>query len=299
MLIHAAAILPLNSDSLVESLREFALFSLEHLSPGPDSEVSIALSESGAKSNRVLAGKLPPETKGFQLELLSRAPALTASQFLEATVSAKFDKTSSQVSATISVLPDPFALIDALAEVLPPTGRGTMLFLNFVGWRLRGDTSATTVDGRFSRYIHGAHSVSAGLTLHIQALSLKDPSVAVTVAQAAERTGLQFGKVSAGFSSKAKPSAIPRAAEQAVDPRLQPPSPENQLNILFSFDEAMARASDQVHAHFDDLKDIPLLWTEWNAFQKRLGDVMKGKKENLNLPSHLKRFMRERFPGFL
>ncbi len=86
--------------------------------------------------------------------------------------------------------------------------------------------------------------------------------------------------------------------EQPIDPRLQPPSAEDQLNVLFSFDEAMARASDQVHAVPDDLKDIPLLSGPWNAFQKRFGDVMAGTKESINFPSHLKRFMRERFPAF-
>ncbi len=65
-----------------------------------------------------------------------------------------------------------------------------------------------------------------------------------------------------------------------------------------TFDEALARASDVVGARPDDLDRVPLLFSQHGGFNKRMQDVMAGKKASVNLPAMLERFMRERFPSY-
>ncbi len=65
-----------------------------------------------------------------------------------------------------------------------------------------------------------------------------------------------------------------------------------------AFDEALARASDMIGAQPDDLDRVPLLFSQHGGFNKRMQDVMAGKKASINLPAMLERFMRERFPSY-
>ena len=74
--------------------------------------------------------------------------------------------------------------------------------------------------------------------------------------------------------------------------------PEEKLILLRVLDEAMARTSDEIHALSEDLANIPLLFGRSDGFKKRMADVQAGKKETVNLPSHLKRFMKENFPDY-
>lgn len=60
----------------------------------------------------------------------------------------------------------------------------------------------------------------------------------------------------------------------------------------------MARTSDQIHARTEDLAEFPLLFGRSGGFEKRVADVQAGKKETVNLPSHLKRFMKQHFPEY-
>jgi len=318
MLIHSGADIPLQATSLVEALRAFARFVQQHLSQGPGSEVSIAIAETGARANEALAFSLPDDTKEFGLGRLPAGSALTAAQFRKEVASAKPKKTRSQVRVTASTISDVFALLDRVAAALPPSGRGTMLLVHLTGWRMAGDVAAAplttvpptsqrevapaanttpAVDATFSRFRHGAHDISATAGLRFHALSLKDPIVTATIAAASAQTGLRFGKPMAGFAAGEDRKAIPQIA-QVADPRLQPPSQEAQLIALLSFEEAIARAAVQVGARTEDLTGIPLLFSRGRGFDKRMHDVMAGKKESVNLPSRLKRFMKEHFPDY-
>ncbi len=83
-----------------------------------------------------------------------------------------------------------------------------------------------------------------------------------------------------------------------LDPRLESAAPEARLILPRVFDEVMARTSDQIRARTEDLAGIPLLFGRSGGFEKRMTDVRAGKKETVNLPSHLKRFMKQHFPEY-
>lgn len=76
------------------------------------------------------------------------------------------------------------------------------------------------------------------------------------------------------------------------------PATETRLILLRVLDEAMARTSDQIHARTEELAEIPLLFGRSSGFEKRMADVQAGKKETVNLPSQLKRFMKQQFPEY-
>ena len=318
MLIHSGADIPLQTTSLGDALRDFARFVQQHLSTEPGSEVSIAIAETGARANGILTFSLPDDTKEFVLGHSAVGSSLTAAQFRQAAASAKPKKTRSQVRVSASAIPDVFALLDRLAAALPPSGRGIMLFIRLTGWRMASDVAAAppaalpttshpevapgatpspAFDATFSRFRHGAHDISATAGLRFHALSLKDPTVAATIATVSAQTRLRFGKPMAGFAAGDDRKAMPQMA-QVADPRLQPPSQEAQLIVLLSFEEAMARASSQIGARTEDLAAVPLLFSRSGGFDKRMRDVMARKKENVNLPSRLKHFMKELFRDY-
>jgi hypothetical protein len=83
-----------------------------------------------------------------------------------------------------------------------------------------------------------------------------------------------------------------------LDQSLEAATREARLILLRVFDEVMARTSDQIHARTADVAEIPLLFGRSGGFEKRMADVQAGKKETVNLPSHLKRFMKEHFPEY-
>lgn len=89
-----------------------------------------------------------------------------------------------------------------------------------------------------------------------------------------------------------------RRASVQVGRHLEPGAPEARLILLRVFDEVMARTSDQIRARTEDLAGIPLLFGRSGGFKKRMTDVQAGKKETVNLPSHLKRFMKQHFPEY-
>lgn len=83
-----------------------------------------------------------------------------------------------------------------------------------------------------------------------------------------------------------------------IGPRLESAAPEAQVILLRVFDEVMARSSDEIRARPEDLAEVPLLFGRSGGFKKRMADVQAGKKEAVNLRSHLKRFMKQHFPEY-
>jgi len=83
-----------------------------------------------------------------------------------------------------------------------------------------------------------------------------------------------------------------------LDPLSESATPEFRLILVRVFDEVMARTSDQIRARTEDLAEIPLLFGRSGGFEKRMTDVQAGRKETVNLPSHLKRFMKQHFPEY-
>jgi hypothetical protein len=82
------------------------------------------------------------------------------------------------------------------------------------------------------------------------------------------------------------------------DRSLEPSTPEAWLVVLRAFDEAMARTSDSIGARPEDLSEIPLFFGRSGGFRKRMADLQAGKKGTVNLPSLLKRFMKQHFPEY-
>jgi hypothetical protein len=297
MLIHARANIPLQSDSLVQALSEFAVLVRQYFATRQNAEISIAIGESGARANEVLARYLPGDTKEFGLGMLPIGPPLTGGQFRESIALGRPKKTRSQIRVSAAAIPDLSALLDDLAGVLPPSGRGIMLLVNLTGWQIAGDDSAIApaADATFSWFRKGARPLSASAGIRFHALSLKDPVVAETIAAASERTKLRFGKPVSSFPANTIASAQP---SPRPDPRLLTPAPDAQLVVLLSFEEAMARAADQIGARPEDLANVPMLFSRSSGFGKRMRDAIAGKKESVNLPSRVKRFMKELFPHY-
>ncbi|HEX7961946.1 MAG TPA: hypothetical protein VF493_18645, partial [Terriglobales bacterium] len=160
------------------------------------------------------------------------------------------------------------------------------------------DVNGPAVDASFSRYRHGAQVRSASLSLRFQALSLKDRIVADTTAAASRLVELRFDKPMAAFSQSS--TLLPSGAAPVLVPdrRLQPPSPEAQLIVLQTFWEALARAADKIGARTAELDSVPLLFSRFGSGEKRMRDVMAGKREKIDLPSRVKRFIKKHFPEY-
>ena len=75
-------------------------------------------------------------------------------------------------------------------------------------------------------------------------------------------------------------------------------SPRSELIVRQCFDEALGRASYVIGAQAEDLERVPLLFSQHDGFNKRMQDVLAGKKAAISLPTTLKRFMHERFPSY-
>lgn len=292
MLIHAGASIPVIDESLVVALREFTEFVQQNLCARSGSDVCLTIFEPGARANLALALKLPDDTEEFFPAWLPAAAPVTAARFRQAVAVGKPKKTRSSINVNASIVPDLSGLLNAIAETIPPSGRGIMIMVHLRGWSIAGESHDILMDATFSRFRHGARDISAGVGLRFQVLSLKDPAVKETIARASARMKLKFAEPLASFCGTEQEVAIGQVP-QAADPRLQRPTPEAQLIVLQTFDEAMARAAEQCGARREDLASIPLLFGRSDGFDKRMKDVMAGKKENVNLPSRLKRFMKD------
>lgn len=296
MLIHAMAKFPLRSESLSDALAQVADYARQHLVTAKESEIYFAVGERGARINRVLAALIPSDAKEFYLGTSRVGAPLTSAQFLDEVAKSKPERTHSMVTLKASDLRDPLAPYGELARVVPASGRGVLLIFTLRGWRFGGDVVAD-VDFTLSRFRHGARAISAGLNIRFHALSLKDPVVKATIAAASEVGVVKFGKPMVAFAgAENMPFGAP--ATPVADARLERPAPEAQVVVLKAFEEALARASDQIGAKPEDLATVPLLFSRSGGFDKRMKDVMAGKNEAINLPSRLKRFVREQFPAY-
>jgi hypothetical protein len=60
----------------------------------------------------------------------------------------------------------------------------------------------------------------------------------------------------------------------------------------------LARTAVEIAARPEELQQVPLLFAKSSAFDKRMSDVRAGRKQSINFPSRLRRFMKESFPGY-
>jgi len=297
VLIHSLASLRLRSETLTGALTEVAGYAREHLVAAAHSEVAISIGERGARIHQVLAPLLPADAKEFYLGTLRVGAPLTAGQFLSAVARSGPLQTHSLITLGAAALRDPLSICDELSRVVPATGRGVTLLFILRGWRFREDAPEADVDLTLSRFRHGARAISAGLSVRFLALSLKDPAVKTTIAAASACAGVPFGRAIGGFAAAAN-VLFGAPATPIADERLKAPEPQSQLTVLKTFDEALARASDESGAKREDLASLPLLFSRTKGFDKRLHDVMAGKNESINLPARLKRFVRDQFSSY-
>ena len=124
---------------------------------------------------------------------------MTAARFRQTVAVDKPKKTRSSINVKASVVPDLSGLLNAIAETLPPSGRGIMIMVHLRGWSIAEETDDILVDATVSRFRHGARDISAGVGLRFQALSLKDPAVKETIARASARMKLKFAEPLASF----------------------------------------------------------------------------------------------------
>ncbi len=297
MLVYLPSKIPLKSELLNESLREFSSFVKRFLVPSDGAEIAIALTESGARTNSSLAQSLPAATKAFGLNWNPLANPLTVEEFLREVDRQKPKKTGSQLRLNVTSISNIERLLQKLANLVPSSGRGITLLLSLTDWRIVGNEFGPAVDASFSRFRHRASTLGASLTLRFQALSLKDPVVAAASRAVSQKLGLQFGKPMAAFANAA---VFPSVAAPVLNPevQLQLPSPKEQVIVLQTFDEALARAAEQIGAQPEDLNSIPLLSSRFESAKKRMDDVAAGKKEKIDLTWWLKQFMKERLPEY-
>lgn len=292
MVIHTSAEIPLSSQNIGEALREFASFINKKLKAGPESEFSIALGEPGCRANALVARAVPDDTQGFSIGRLPIGPTLTAGDFLKSAAASKPKKSHSQLRVKAVTVENPMTLLENMAGVLPESGRGVLLIVHLPGWKLDDDT---LVEATFSRFQHNGVHMAAALTLSFPALSLKDPSVSKTIAAASDRLGLRFEKP---VSSMGQPSQTAAQTSGLSDDRLLPPTSSQLLIVLLTFDEVLARAAEQIGARTEDLESVPLLFSRSKGFDKRMQDMLAGKKGTVNFPSALKHFMKASFPDY-
>lgn len=295
MLIQSAAPLPMTSEHVGEALREFVAFAKRHGKTNSHSEFSVSIYESGTKLSEALAKAIPPETNEFYFGMMRAGEPMSAGEFLKAAAK-KPKKTSCMVKIRASELTDPLGVLDALSHLISPTGRGVMLMVHLRRWNFIGGKDSPETSLTFSRYAIGSRRVSAAMNISFHALNLKEPVVAQTVSEVAKATGLKFCKPVSSMPSEYDVPGIPDGP--AADERLQPPPADQQLVILQTFDEVLGRAADDIAARNEDLRDVPLLLSRFAGFDKRMKDVLAGKKENINLNSRLKKFVTENFPGY-
>lgn len=292
MLIHTSTEIPLSSQNIGEALCEFASFVNKKLKAGPESEFSISLSEPGCRANALVARAVPDDSQGFSISRLPIGPTLTARDFLKSAAANKPKKSHSQLRVKAVTVENPMKLLENMAGVLPESGRGVLLIVNLPGWKLDDDT---VVEATFSRFQHNGVHMSAALSLSFPALSLKDPLVSKTITAASVRLGLRFEKP---VSSMAQRSQAAAPTSGLPDERLLPPTSSELLVMLLTFDEVLARAAEQIDARTGDLESVPLLFSRSKGFDKRMEDMLAGKKGTVNFPSVLKHFMKASFPEY-
>lgn len=289
MQIYSGAKLDLQSKSLGPALQEFAGYVRGHVEPAPGARIQISLSESGSRMAEAAVAAMPAAKAGFGIGY-GHTPGvkpITGADFLAA-LRNKPKRTFMQAGfEDPSEFPAAWDVVARLASAATESGRGVMLFVHLTGWGVAGGDDGLRVDATFSRFQHSGTKMAASAGLRFVAPNLKDASVKTTIASAAKLLGLSFGKP---VSTLATPEGPPVA-----DSALAPPTPEARLVVLTAFGEVFARAAQRIEAKPEDLAHFPLLFTRSGGFDKRIADVLAKKKENVPLPSRLKRFMKERF----
>jgi hypothetical protein len=298
MLIQAFAPLPINKDSLTDSLRTFAEFVRRRLSSREQSQIGFVLFETGARATSVLASKLPADTVGFAADVMTASPNLTAAQFLESLAAKKPKKSNASFRTTAAHIPNLPELLEEFAKLLPENGRGVTLSVHLFAWKISDSNLDAEIDAAFSRHSLGGAKMASVIHIRFHAPSLKDPSVRETIAAASEKLSLTFRNPRAEFAGVANPTPAPPPSQKSTPASPPLPSREQQYVILQSFYEALAQASDETAARNEDLAAIPLLFDKSEGFRKRMDDVTAGKKESINFPQRLKHSMQTHFADY-
>jgi hypothetical protein len=217
---------------------------------------------------------------------------MTGEEFLAAIAKSKPKKTYLQLYLKDATqFEAALGMLEKQATALTASGRGVMLFAHLTGWQIRDGDSGLRVDVTFSRFQKSGEQLNITVSVRFVAPSLRDPSVKTKLEQAGKILGLALGKPMSSMATEEGPPVS--------DPQLQPPTAEARMVVLATFYETLVRAARQVGTRAEDLRQIPLLFGKSAGFDKRMTDVQAGRKDTVNFPSRLKRFMSDRFPLYV
>lgn len=285
MKIIAEARLRLSTNDLQKALGEFIHFVRNHCEPDVKAEVKLSLITVAANFSTLIARALPADAGDFYADVLpDPRKKLRAGTFLEHIERSRPKKTNCSVTLT-EFLPYKMALVllSQLSEIMPSSGRGIGLMLSVDSSILRGLSSQVRVQLYLERLQLGARQTKSWLRCEFMAISQSDPAAKKTLSQLQDVLGVSWGKVHGEIA--------PATGEK--------PSTSEMLLVEHCIQEAFDRATREVDKKASALENLPFLYSRFEAFDQRLQDVQRGKREKIDVIPQLKRFMRESFPLYV
>lgn len=278
--------LPVNLAQFREGFNEFLRFVRERSVSVHETRILLSLNETGCKANRFLAESIPSSAKN-DARIFVRGPHLdmrkliTAEEFLTPWQPADSRSYCHAALTDFLSFDKALDLVEQAVAMLPPSGRGISFMTNIDRVALRGAPGALRAALSFARWQAGANRKSAVIRVSYPAESKSDRAAKQALHAALEQLGLRFGKTW---------TQHPAGAGQ------EQPDPNALWIAQKCFQAAFDLAAVAIEKEAITLDSVPLLFPRFEAAGKRIADVQQGKREQVDLLSHLKRHLREALP---
>ena len=278
--------LPVNLAQFREGFNEFLRFVRERSVSVHETRILLSLNETGCKANRFLAESIPSSAKN-DARIFVRGPHLdmrkliTAEEFLTAWQPADSRSYCHAALTDFLSFDKALDLVEQAVAMLPPSGRGISFMTNIDRVALRGAPGALRAALSFARWQAGANRKSAVIRVSCPAESKSDRAAKQALHAALEQLGLRFGKT---------------WTQHPAGTGQEQPDPNALWIAQKCFQAAFDLAAVAIEKEAITLDSVPLLFPRFEAAGKRIADVQQGKREQVDLLSHLKRHLREALP---
>lgn len=284
MLIASSVSLPLETKDASEVVHQVLDLLRSKVSSLDDVKISLNLIAMSFPEILVLMAKtLPEEAEAFGMD-----SSISAGQFLQSHAAGQLPKPSfcSCDATDYLSVPDTLALIESFFQAAPCAIRSTSftIFVKNLDWRGADGVGFGELQLLDMKAFQRKHRFGLAATYSCQGKNSKDVSVKMLFKKTASETGIPFDK---------------GTITETIDPETSAKIDQKQiLAACICFEEAFEQAGQEIRSRNFQWQELPGLASEDESFKRRTESVQSGKKERVNFPGLVRRFMKEGFPKF-
>lgn len=284
MLIASSVSLPLETKDVSEAVHQVLDLLRSKVFSLGDVKISLNLTAMRFPDILVLWAKaLPEEAESFGMDM-----SMSAGQFLQAHAAGQLPMPSicSCDATDYLSVSDTLALIESFFQTTPRAIRSTSfsIILENVNWRGSDGVGSGKI------YLSDMKAFQRKQRFNLTAIyschgdNSKDTSVKKLFKRIASETGISFDK--GKITEAIEPEILAKAELQQI------------LAARICFEEAFEKAGREIRNRNLQWQGLPGLASKGESFDRRIESVYSGRKERVNFPGLIKRFMKDGFSDF-